>query len=178
VGGDFNADDFLDLLITSFAPEGHVLYGGPTGLVPSTTHLLGTAVGPSTDFAAGNFGAKGCVGCDDLAVSRWPGEVVVIYGSTTGLAGPTEVWTTANGIPGVDLDLPATLAAHNFGKGSHSDLAIRVKSELPAGAGAVAVMYGDSTGLSATGAQLWHQWSTGIQGTPEPHDQFGSILGK
>jgi len=38
------------------------------------------------------------------------------------------------------------------------------------------VIYGSSSGLTATGDQLWHQDSTGIDGVAEADDDFGGVL--
>ena len=43
-------------------------------------------------------------------------------------------------------------------------------------AGAVNVIYGSSTGLSATGNQLWTQNSQGIEGRAGAGDWFGYAL--
>ena len=72
-----------------------------------------------------------------------------------------------------------SLAAADFGKSAHADLAVGVFNEdLPGagGAGAVAVLYGGSGGLSAAGNQLWHQDSPGIDDEPEFQDFFGEVL--
>lgn len=42
--------------------------------------------------------------------------------------------------------------------------------------GAVNVIYGSATGLTATGNQLWHQNSSGIQGDCGRADTFGRAL--
>ena len=46
----------------------------------------------------------------------------------------------------------------------------------PANAGAVNVIYGSNTGLSATGNQLWHQDSSWVEGVAEAGDSFGATL--
>ena len=45
------------------------------------------------------------------------------------------------------------------------------------GAGAVNVLYGTASGLSASGNQFWHQNSAGILDAAEEDDRFGSVLG-
>jgi hypothetical protein len=44
------------------------------------------------------------------------------------------------------------------------------------GAGAVNVIYGSASRLTATGDQLWHQDRPGITGAPERNDEFGGGL--
>ena len=41
------------------------------------------------------------------------------------------------------------------------------------GAGAVNVIYGSASGLTATGDQFWHQNVLGIEGASGPGDDFG-----
>jgi len=43
-------------------------------------------------------------------------------------------------------------------------------------AGAVTVIYGSATGLSAAGDQFWHQDTSGVADAAEPIDIFGSSL--
>jgi hypothetical protein len=42
--------------------------------------------------------------------------------------------------------------------------------------GAVYVIYGSASGLSAKGSQVWHQNSRGIKGVAEDFDNFGRVL--
>ena len=135
---------------------------------------------------AANFGkgpqADLAVGAPSLA-----GEVNVIYGSTAGLmpAG-NQLWTQDSpGILGVGESDTSTftgdgfgeaVAAANFGKGSQADLAVGVPGEdvgTIVDAGAVNLLYGSPSGLTASGNQLWHQNSPGIAGIAEPFDRFG-----
>ena len=44
------------------------------------------------------------------------------------------------------------------------------------GPGAVNIIYGSATGLTAQGSQLWSQRSRGIKGKPDEGEQFGSAL--
>ena len=78
-----------------------------------------------------------------------------------------------------DLFGEALLAAH-FGKSGRDDLAVGVPSEdigTVTEAGAVSILYGSTTGLSATGDQFWHQDSPGIKDVVEEDDVFGFALG-
>jgi hypothetical protein len=45
------------------------------------------------------------------------------------------------------------------------------------GAGSINVLPGTPTGLTGTGSTLFHQDVTGIAGTAEADDRFGSSLG-
>lgn len=81
-----------------------------------------------------------------------------------------------------------SLSAWNYGKGGQSDLAIGVPFEdiisistgtLQVDSGAVTLIYGAPTGLSATAtnpAELWHQDSPGIKDAAQTGDRFGNAL--
>ena len=60
----------------------------------------------------------------------------------------------------------------------YDDLAIGVPNEDVTGTddGAVNVVYGSINGLTSLGNQLWTQGTTGIEGTAESGDLFGSTL--
>src|SRR5919198_518120 len=67
----------------------------------------------------------------------------------------------------------------DFNGDGFADLAVGVPGEDLAGntfAGAVNVLYGSSTGLTATGNQFWTQDSTGVAGSAETRDDFGFSL--
>ena len=94
---------------------------------------------------------------------------VVLVGVVPGLAA-----SPAPGSP----DHRGTPAADYDGDG-FQDLAVGVPYENLEGAdvaGAVNVLYGTSTGLTAEGNQLWHQDSPGILGEVETGDSFGTVL--
>ena len=113
------------------------------------------------------------------------GAVTILYGTPTGLSGAgSQQWT--QDIAGIadtvesDDRLGLSLAAANFGNSSHADLAIGVPFEQSIGtiadAGAVHVLYGTATGISATGSQYWHQNTTNVADSVEAFDFFGTAL--
>ncbi|MFL5797789.1 MAG: FG-GAP repeat protein [Actinomycetota bacterium] len=127
---------------------------------------------------------------ENVAGKHDVGAVNVLYGSATGLvAKGNQFWNQDS--PGVldvaeaqgagatgDLLGEAVLAA-DFGKSGRDDLAIGVPSEdigTITEAGAVNVLYGSTTGLTATGDQFWHQDSAGIKDVAEEDDVFGFAL--
>ncbi len=171
----------------------HVLPGSTTGLTATGSQLwsqasTGIADGPETGdrfgaaLAAGNLGFTTQA---DLAVGA-PGEdagaggVHTIYGTASGLASTnSQLWN--QGVAGV-TDSPeaadafgAALATADFGGTTHADLAVGTPGEN-AGAGHIHVLPGSSTGVTATGSQLWSQASTGIVDSPEAADAFGSSV--
>jgi hypothetical protein len=112
------------------------------------------------------------------------GGVNVIYGSAGGL---TEVgdqfWTQDS--PGIQEaaepsdSFGRSLAAADFGKSIHADLAVGVPGESSAGipeGGGVNVIYGTAGGLTEAGDQFWSQDSPGVKGVAKPFDHFGRAL--
>jgi hypothetical protein len=110
--------------------------------------------------------------------------VNILYGSAAGLSTTgSQIFTQdspsiAGGVEAGDW-FGATLAAGDFGKSMQADLAIGVPLEDLGGAtdaGAVHVLYGSLSGLTATGSQMWSQDSPGITGEAESGDHFGLAL--
>ncbi len=128
------------------------------------------------------------------------GAVHIIYGSTSGLtAEGNQIWTQnspgvldeaeQNFDPDADDDdrIPdrfgSTLTSGDFNSDGFSDLAIGVPGESLQGAidqvynaGAVQIIYGSASGLTAAGNQLWSQESEGVLDDAEFSDFFGSTL--
>jgi hypothetical protein len=143
---------------------------------------------------AGDFDGDGR---EDLAIAA-PGETVflgadsagqvtVLYGAAGGLDPASgETWAldwTAHGPGNWGDGLGSALAVGDFDDDGHDDLAIGIPDrEIPSGggsiadAGAVLVLYGGDSGLSAVGSQLWRQGANGVNGVPEAQDFFGSSL--
>jgi hypothetical protein len=97
-----------------------------------------------------------------LAAGVWPAAGSLAGGATATQAAP-----------------PATLQA-DFNNDGADDLAVGIPGQdigsPPFNSGAVNVLYGSATGLSATGSQLFTQESPGVPGTPEEGDSFGDAL--
>jgi hypothetical protein len=111
------------------------------------------------------------------------GGVNVIYGSSLGLSEAGDQFWSQNsaGIQGGAESndvFGATLAAADFGKSTHADLAVGVPLENFAATddGGVNVIYGSSLGLTEAGDQFWSQNSPGIQEAAESDDTFGATL--
>ena len=202
--GDFDGDGFTDLAIAipqaeldpPFGDEGsdrglvRIVYGSAQGLSPARSQLwnwskvhggadLGHHFGDA--MTAGNFG-RGPQ--DDLAIAANNKTVVALYGSATGLqATGHQLWTLDSpgiiGTSSASFFFGSTLISGSFDRGDHADLAIGIpdytRGSKP-GAGAVSVIYGSTTGLTATGNQLWTQDSRGIKGRAERNDSFGAEL--
>src|SRR5205085_10955591 len=83
------------------------------------------------------------------------------------------------GHPGVAFDFGSSLAAGNFGRGRFDDLAIGAPGERVGGkryAGAVYVIYGSASGLTANHGQRWTQNSPFIAGTATREGWFAAAL--
>ena len=105
----------------------------------------------------------------------------MIYGSSAGLTSAgNQYWRQgSDGVQGIREQgdqFGFSASAGNFGSGSQDDLALGVPFEDldgPVDAGAVNVLYGSATGLSADDDQLWDQKSDGIGGVAEDADRLG-----
>jgi len=120
------------------------------------------------------------------------GSVEVLYGSATGLSATTvaaQQWNqSSTDVEGVATNsdyFGVAVTASDFNGDGFADLAVGDSSEdvtvqgaVQGGAGAVNVLYGSSSGLSATSVadQLWTQASPGMPGKAEAGDAFGNVL--
>jgi len=99
------------------------------------------------------------------------GAVSIRFGSEFGLSGSDDQTFNQNssGMKGQAENgdqFGASLTVGDFDKDGYADLAIGVPGEnlgSLADAGAVAIIYGGSGGLSASGDQLWDQDSPGLK---------------
>jgi FG-GAP repeat len=184
-----------------------VLYGSASGLSPTAVlpDQLWTQDSPNVEgiaeswelfgsaLAAGDFNGDGrsdlAIGVrkDDVSSVEEAGGVNVLYGSSSGLSAttiPDQLWNQdtadVNGVAEGYDRFGSALAAGDFNGDGRSDLAIGVPDESLGvlNAGGVNVLYGSSSGLSATTIpdQFWSQDTTNVEGGSEQADNFGDSL--
>ena len=184
----------------------NILYGSTSGLTATdhqnwsqdSLNINGTSE-PGDRFgetlSAGDYNGDGYT---DLAIGV-PGEAIgaeraaglvnVLYGSASGISNvDDQTWhqnsTNILGTSEAGDNFGISLVSADFNGDDIIDLAVGAPGEdvgtvstKGLHAGQVNIIYGKSNvGLSATGNQVWHQDSTGIGGTSESYDFFGSSL--
>jgi hypothetical protein len=175
----------------------NVIYGGNSGLT-STGDQIWHQGRPGIEddeetfdqyghsLASGDFDNDGF---DDLAVGipaeesgaiEDEGAVNVIYGTNAGLSSVgNQLWSQdSSGIADIGEELDSfgqSVAAGDFDGDGFDDLAIGVLEHVGTKglAGAVNVLYGSGSGITASGDQIWHQDIAGVEDSAETSDQLG-----
>ncbi|MFE9018059.1 FG-GAP and VCBS repeat-containing protein [Streptomyces sp. NPDC007808] len=112
------------------------------------------------------------------------GFLHVRYGSAEGLGAhrTATLDQDTSGVPGVNEsgdNFGASLAVGDVTGDGYADVVAGVPGEAVSGVtqtGSVALLKGTATGLTGTGAQTWHQATSGVPGTAETYDWFGSAV--
>lgn len=191
----------------AFAGAINVLYTSPDGVTAAGDQLL-TQDSRDVPDVAENYDAFGDTvesmdfnrdGYADLAVAApgetydrawWAGVVHVFYGSSAGLSKVGNQLWGAEDVGGAAERLAqfgSALAGGDFDGDGFADLAIGVPGRRVSGvwgAGAVEVLRGSASGLTAGGSQTWTQDSPGVADRPqfrgdgdyEYPEHFGSSL--
>jgi hypothetical protein len=174
----------------------HVVYGSGDGLTAKhnqrfteDTAGLSQVAEPDDRFgfslAAGDLGggphADLVIGAPQKRVgsATGAGSVTVLYGSRQGIRATTGQLITQDtpGVRGVSESgdgFGMSLAVADLGRDRHSDLAIGVPFED--GAGAVNVLYGSPSGVTADASQFFNQDSLAVGDGSKPSDRFGVAL--
>jgi hypothetical protein len=181
----------------------NVIYGAVLGLSATNNEIwsqnssgiegiaqAGDRFGSS--LATGDFNNDGY---DDLAIGV-PGENVgaiadagavnVIYGAAAGLTSTgDEIWhqdsAGIGGLAGTGDNFGYSLATGDFDNDGYDDLAVGVPNEnieatSATDAGAVNVLRGAASGITATGNEVWYQDVGTVEGVSETNDWFGRSL--
>ena len=177
----------------------NVLFGSATGLTGTGSQLFTQASlgGGRTSGEFESFGealASGDLdgdGIDDLAIgvpfgNAETGSVHVLFGTTGGLTGGRATVTFTQDSPGLGSASESfdrfggALATGDFDNSGVSDLAIGSPGESSGdifGAGAVHILFGQTTGITGAGSQFWVQNLPGFPSDPEISDEFGASFG-
>ncbi len=192
VAGDFDGDGVDDLAVS----ETPSMTGEPTRLrvMLGVDRELGSAGAQfvsttiqipehHTKMVAGDFDGDGR---DEIAVSAdgvsGAGAVYVINRATNGTWSVQSEIRAGGAYPGSpqsNASLGASLATGDFDNDGFADLAIGMDGQTVSGAvnaGAVMVTYGSSSGIVASGAQLFNRNNDGLTFPPTQDDRFGDAL--
>lgn len=202
-GADFNGDGYADLAVAkSVAVDGdtsgtgrglvQVLHGSPRGFTPTGSQQwarldMGGATRPDAFGRALSYGDFDGDSFADLVVSDpgvseerfGQGDVTVLYGSANSLSlARAQTWSLDSpgirGRPAEGDGFGDAVASGDFDGDDRDDLAIGVPGR--GGSGAVLVLYGQRSGLSARSAQTWSRKSAGLQGGLTTDADFGRSL--
>jgi len=181
--GDINGDGKDDLLLWRYEGDGvwssRLLYGGgSTGF----TRGWAPGEGSSNDVGTGIGDVNGD-GFDDVVIggNGWSDKVEVALGSASGLS-ESRVQSFDQdlaGFPGAQEEgdeLGAAVSVADVEGDGYADIALGIPGEdvgTIADAGSVALVHGSASGVTGTGAQVFHQNTAGMPGVAEKNDRFG-----
>jgi len=198
--GDVTGDGIADLAVSTHSTEesdSHavaLLTGGATGFTNKgyLKDATGRRIG-GEDLAIGDLNKDGygdiVVGHSfdgydsDLELPTKGGALAVVYGGPGGVSTTRKpVWVNqdTSGVPGVGEyhdGMGSGLSIGDTNGDGYLDVATGLPGEDFDGitdAGSVLVLRGGATGLTGTGAKVFSQSTSGVPGTAEKLDRFGS----
>ncbi|MHA5049748.1 FG-GAP-like repeat-containing protein [Streptomyces sp. SD15] len=194
VAGEVNGDGRTDLLVMgqeevgNVAPTRSVLYtGSATGLKAGKKVAGGYAATIADinkdgygDIVTGNFMEKSA----EAPHGGLGGAITVTYGAAGGLStrAPVRITQDTAGIPDTaekNDGFGWSLSSGDTNGDGYADIAVGVENETIGSAkkaGIVVVLRGSSAGLTGPGAKSFSQNTTGVPGTAESLDFFGSAV--
>lgn len=152
----------------------------------SGTGLVRKAMLPHTHTSA--IGDVDGDGYDDIVVAdayeslALGGGLCLLYGGTDGPTAPVPLTQNSPGVPGASESgdrFGASLSVADVTGDGYADVAVGVPGEdlgSLADAGSVVLLRGSATGIAGTGHQTVSQNTSGIPGTAEAKDRFGSSV--
>ena len=188
VAADFTGDGYADLAMLRADDIDGLPSGAAVELRLGSPSGLGS---PRTLPGAGRVGAAGDINGDgraDLVTNGpgvegpVPGEVFVRLGTASGLGTATRIDQDTAGVPGTQESgdgFGDALALGDVNGDGKADVAIGAPGEAigtTANAGAVTVLHGGTSGLTTAGARQISQNTSGVPGTSETNDRFGSAV--
>ncbi len=110
------------------------------------------------------------------------GTILVRYGTPAGPSATRTAKITQDtaGVPGVGEEgdeFGSSISAGDVNGDGYADVAVGIPGEdidAVADAGSTVLLKGSRTGLTGTGAQAFHQSTTGVPGVSEKNDKFGA----
>ncbi|WP_314175716.1 FG-GAP repeat protein [Streptomyces winkii] len=189
--GDMTGDG-IDDLATFYTYENHseggkFWQGTDSGLATEAKQLSSASTAVVGDFdkdGKGDLATRTVPGgiTEDLPYD--PGTVKIYYGTADGPSATRTTTITQNtaGVPGTSEkgdQFGARLDAGDVTGDGYADLVAGVPFEAvgtKSAAGAAVLLKGRSGGLSGTGAQAFHQDTSGIPGVAEAGDRFGGAV--
>ena len=203
--GDFNGDGNMDLAagVPNEGGSGGVLilYGTPLGLSAKGSRIIDASSldlpagqpplkGFGTSVAAGDFNSDGyadlVVGSPGTEAGGFDaaGAVLILYGSVNGISttgrqlfeqSQEEV---AGNVQGFGEELGVSVATGDFNGDGYADVAAGANGDYESGkrAGAVLLLYGSPSGITANGSQILTELTRGEEGSPNDGDQLGRAV--
>jgi hypothetical protein len=188
VTGDVNGDHRTDLVVAwkNSQAEAKYQYGFDVWTDYAATNPANEVYTKVDGLAVGDFDGDGyadvAAGAADDS-GREHSHLVVFKGDdSVSMSDSTMINQETAGVPGTTAlgdKFGASLSAGDVNKDGKADLAVGVPGRTISGkprAGVAIVLYGSASGLTGTGSQGISQSTSGVAGTAETDDAFGTAV--